>query len=431
MLLAYSLVICPRTRASALLSCATRRMIRLPTLDPSEPDGKEIRAWRLANLGATSGDWLQANGLDPLENVGYVSGFFKSRRMEVFTALYGFPVAGKDRRCMGTSDRAQAERKGRELLAALLSDQQVTSSGVLPLGYLWQRYRTEAPAFLDNSETSKADAENHANVLIGHFGKDCDVKSLSENDQRAFVSKRLAGGIVVGNGVTQEVRSRSAEVETKLLHSMLRWATAVRIGHGQRLLAHNPLQGVRNIREENPLRPVATWERFTKTRDAARQVAESGRTCTRSSNGVGATRTRPRNSAEATGRRLGSIRQLRWDDWDFERCTVRWRGATDKKGHDAVIPVPQSLVNEVKAFRIRLGGAFGGLMFPSATDRDVAIDRHEFRTWLERAESHAGLPKLKGGLWHAYRRAWATSRKHLPVGDVAATGSGWSRGDWI
>ncbi len=54
----------------------------------------------------------------------------------------------------------------------------------------------------------------------------------------------------------------------------------------------------------------------------------------------------------------------------------------------------------------------------------LAVGRHEFRTWLERAESHAGLPKLKGGLWHAYRRALATSRKHLPVGEVAAAG-GW------
>jgi len=35
------------------------------------------------------------------------------------------------------------------------------------------------------------------------------------------------------------------------------------------------------------------------------------------------------------------------------------------------------------------------------------------------------LPKLDGGLWHPYRRAWATSRKHLPTVDVAAAG-GWS-----
>jgi hypothetical protein len=33
--------------------------------------------------------------------------------------------------------------------------------------------------------------------------------------------------------------------------------------------------------------------------------------------------------------------------------------------------------------------------------------------------------QLDGSLWHAYRRSWATSRKGLPVADVAAAG-GWS-----
>lgn len=46
------------------------------------------------------------------------------------------------------------------------------------------------------------------------------------------------------------------------------------------------------------------------------------------------------------------------------------------------------------------------------------------RTWLEIAEGKAGLEKLDGDLWHAYGRGWATSRKHLPVADVAAVG-GW------
>jgi hypothetical protein len=40
------------------------------------------------------------------------------------------------------------------------------------------------------------------------------------------------------------------------------------------------------------------------------------------------------------------------------------------------------------------------------------------------AERVARLPKLEGGLWHPYRRKWATERKHLPLKDVAAAG-GW------
>jgi hypothetical protein len=40
------------------------------------------------------------------------------------------------------------------------------------------------------------------------------------------------------------------------------------------------------------------------------------------------------------------------------------------------------------------------------------------------AEKAAGLDTLDGGLWHAYRRKWATERKDLPLKDVAAA-SGW------
>lgn len=36
----------------------------------------------------------------------------------------------------------------------------------------------------------------------------------------------------------------------------------------------------------------------------------------------------------------------------------------------------------------------------------------------------SGIEKLDGSLWHAYRRAWATSRKDLPAAHVAAAG-GW------
>jgi hypothetical protein len=44
--------------------------------------------------------------------------------------------------------------------------------------------------------------------------------------------------------------------------------------------------------------------------------------------------------------------------------------------------------------------------------------------WLKQAYELSGLPKPDGSLWHAFRRLWATERKHLPVTDVAAAG-GW------
>ena len=52
------------------------------------------------------------------------------------------------------------------------------------------------------------------------------------------------------------------------------------------------------------------------------------------------------------------------------------------------------------------------------------MDRQLFDHWLRKAEEHGGLREL-GGLWHPYRRAWATVRKDLPITDVAAAG-GWA-----
>jgi hypothetical protein len=56
--------------------------------------------------------------------------------------------------------------------------------------------------------------------------------------------------------------------------------------------------------------------------------------------------------------------------------------------------------------------------------KDQPWNRKELDGWLRRAERAAGVEKLDGSLWHAYRRKWATERKDLPLKDVAAAG-GW------
>lgn len=44
--------------------------------------------------------------------------------------------------------------------------------------------------------------------------------------------------------------------------------------------------------------------------------------------------------------------------------------------------------------------------------------------WRAKAEKSGELPKLDGGLWHPYRRMWASTRMHLPLKAVADAG-GW------
>ena len=53
-----------------------------------------------------------------------------------------------------------------------------------------------------------------------------------------------------------------------------------------------------------------------------------------------------------------------------------------------------------------------------------AVSRHVAAWWLRQAFRQGKLQKPEGSLWHSFRRAWATERKHLPPNDVAAAG-GW------
>ena len=81
------------------------------------------------------------------------------------------------------------------------------------------------------------------------------------------------------------------------------------------------------------------------------------------------------------------------------------------------------LIDELRVFR-RRRGAVGGWVFSGERKPEQPMDRHLFNKWLAVAERTADLPKLNGGLWHPYRRKWATERKHLSLTDVAEAG-GW------
>jgi hypothetical protein len=65
------------------------------------------------------------------------------------------------------------------------------------------------------------------------------------------------------------------------------------------------------------------------------------------------------------------------------------------------------------------------LLFPAPRDPDKAVSVYLASKWLLKAYRLAGLKREPGGLWHPFRRKWATERKSFPLRDVAAAG-GWS-----
>jgi integrase len=375
---------------------------------PSKRDG-----WRVVG-----GKWTRSLGTR-----GTRVRLFQKRRGGAFYRAVWLPGRGRDLACLHTGSREEAEQLGRSLLASLLlGDKAPSPNARITLRGLWERYREECPIYLDNRPHSKRDSEQRIQVLFGFLGEDCDVRKLSAADQLAYSKARFAGGIRRPNGkAAGAVRARSVEADLILLHSMLSWGVTVRLPNGSRWLESNPLAGVRRVHEGAPKRPVATWERFQATRAAMQSLAAlaTGE----------AERLRWLKMelalvlAEATGRRLGSIRQLRWEDVNFQRSVIRWRAEADKKGQEWVVPMPPDLAEELRSFQRRLG-AVGGWVFGAERNPDVPMDRHLFDKWLSVAERTAKVPKLDGGLWHPYRRKWATERKHHSLKDVAAAG-GW------
>ncbi len=351
---------------------------------------------------------------------------FEKRRGGMFHRAVWIPGAGEDQKPLGTKDREEARRLGRMLLAGLLKGEvQAVPRTPLTLEELWCRYSSECAEYLDNKDASKKDSESRARILLGYFGESFRVDDFSRDHQRAYERIRQLGGIVITNGdkigKTGKTRARSAEADISLLHWMMNWAATVRLPTGDFLLHRNPLRGVKRVGEKNKKQPVATWERYESTVAAIQKLrAES------ESDEDRLRWTRMDFAlclAESTGKRLGSIRQLRWEDFGFDRQVVHWRAEADKKGYKWDVPMPAEFFETVRRFQREIG-AVGGYVFAAPNCRDGIMDRYSFDKWLTLAEKKAKLPKLDGSLWHAYRRKWAIERKGLPLKDVAAAG-GW------
>jgi integrase len=102
---------------------------------------------------------------------------------------------------------------------------------------------------------------------------------------------------------------------------------------------------------------------------------------------------------------------------------IHWPADTDKIGRESTVPISPT----VRAALIRTlegRGIAAGYLFPSPIDPARAVNKDLVRQWLRQAERLAELEPQQGSAWHAYRRGWATARKHLPLPDIAVAG-GW------
>jgi integrase len=131
--------------------------------------------------------------------------------------------------------------------------------------------------------------------------------------------------------------------------------------------------------------------------------------------------------ANLTGRRLSSIRMLTYADILPDRGSsgsLRFRADVDKMGYESAVPMTvevRAVIDRVLRDRPGIGNT---PLFPSPKDLGLPVSRYLCDKWLREAEGKAGVEKLKGRLWHAYRAKFATEMVDMPDRVVAKLG-GW------
>lgn len=312
-------------------------------------------------------------------------------------------------------DHERARKWAREQAGKLVDGSAELTAGRPTWAMLFALYQLHRTPRKSASEqvADKRRVEMWTRVLGGGDGNPLD---LSLETWEAFTDARRTGaidahGLPVAADARRPVRDRSLQEDLSWLKQVLNWGTRWK-RDGHYVLRENPVRGYPIPVEENPRRPVATADRYEKLRAVAERAHPM----------------LPVLLALAyyTGRRLSAICQLRYEDLRLSERpgSIGWPLATDKLGKAWSAPLhPQARV-ALDGWLAQHPGIGAAYLFTAATDTTKFLRKERASTWLRRAERLAQVPKMDGSLWHAFRRGWATSRKHLPDVDVAAAG-GW------
>jgi integrase len=326
---------------------------------------------------------------------------------------------GYRRIALGHRDQGKAEAYAHEQVAKLVEGRAELVEGTL--ARLFAAYRTHRTAHKSAGEQSE-DARRTA-MWTRVLGARKDPHLITRGEWERFIAARRSGAINrVGEPVPDEkhrlVRDGTVRSDCLWLRQVLGWGTTwrERDGNGAYLVRENPVRGYAVPDEKNPRRAVATTDRYEAIAAKAAQVHPFLPPVLAIVHG--------------TGRRVSAVLALRYRDLQLAKTkaaphgAIAWPGATDKMGKAWSAPINAAVRTALEAFLAARPGLGAAYLFPSPRDATVPVRYDVARRWLLEAERLAEVPKHDGSLWHAYRRGWATARKHLPVGDVAQAG-GW------
>jgi len=341
----------------------------------------------------------------------------------------------KDRRSLGTGDRKRAEKLAEEL-AGELAKANLTGvrTGEATFGDVKRAYLHHRGPHLSKNR------RRFMETTLGLFGEFLEPKGrpfrmddFGQHQASAYLEARRAERIAPDSSRSPgPPRDGTLRNELQALSTVCNWAVGFKAG-GSRLLTHNPVRDVTMPVEKNPMRPRMTETRYQKLLSRADEADPEGRLRVLLV------------LAWETGRRINALLHLRASDVLLSPSQVRrtlaqegqdetladhwpqafrWRSEWDKKGYLDFSPMPGAARKALETYMARHPTVGEGWVFPGNRDPSQALDKLMAGYYLTRAEELADVAKQKQGGWHAFRRAWATRRKHLPVQDVMAAG-GW------
>ena len=284
---------------------------------------------------------------------------------------------------------------------------------------LYLRYRTPR-------KTASGQQADHRLVEMWTrvLGGTSDPHRISLAQWERFIGERLSGEIDArGNAVPEQkrrkIRARPVEADCNWLRWVFNWASKWRTPEGYYLMAENPVRGFEAPKEKNPLRPVATEDRYEAVRAVSDQILMETRWGKKRE--VRSYLSEVLDIVNGTGRRLSAVCGLRFEDLRLSEGphgSIQWPADTDKSGVESRVPIDPSVRSALDRILQERPGIGSAPLFPSRDDPQKPITRHLADAWLRKAEKLAGLEPQRGSKWHAYRRKWATERKH-PMGEEA------------
>ncbi|MCH7717261.1 MAG: tyrosine-type recombinase/integrase [Gemmatimonadetes bacterium] len=340
---------------------------------------------------------------------------------------------GYRRISLGHRDRDRAEVYALEQAAKLREGQAEIATGKTTLARLFALYETHRTPRKSRGE--QVEDARRIGMWTRQLGARKDPHRITLGEWEGFTGGRSSGAIdahgkPVPTTKRKPVRARTVERDCEWLGWVLNWGAKWRDREGRYLLRENPIRGFDVPSEKNPRRPVATQDRYEAVRAVSDRITMEHRW-------DGKRRTVRSYLSEildivnGTGRRITAVCSLRYQDLRLDQAlhgAILWPADTDKTGRETLVPISPTVRAAIDRVLEERPGIGGAVLFPSPISPDQPIRYELASDWLMKAEKLAEVPKQRGSLWHAYRRKWATERKHLPDVDVAAAG-GWTETD--